>query len=301
MSYYRKSILLSCLMHGILFLSLIISMPAPKSKQFVLKKSLSPQKQEIIKTTAIDGGEIEKEIQRLHLVKQEKIAQEKAQALVLKEQAQRAKEARLQEQRALKQLQLKQQQLRERQQAEIQKEKDKLASLKKAREEESKQLAASEQKRKALNDKIAKEKKEREQAIALEEKLKKDKEAQLALEKKRQQEKEEALALAKAREEKQQLVNAEVNRYKALLINAISQNWILPPNADKNLSCRFEIKLESSGKVINVTLLKSSGDPILDRSAETAIYSASPLPVPSMPEAFDEFKVVSLTVKPENL
>lgn len=297
MSFYRKGFLWSVALHSLLLGSLIISLPESKSQHFVLKKGKAQKKQEIIKTSAVDGTKIEAEISRIQTEKKQKVAQEKARSEALKQQALQAKQNRFKEERVLKTLKAKQQRLLQKQQAKIKNEKQKLLALKREKVREEKRLEKSKQKRKQLNEKIAKEKQARELALAEQKKQEEEKAQKLAEEIKLQHEKE--LELAKAK--KQQLVDAQVNRYKALLINAISQNWILPPNVNKNLSCRFEINLEPTGRVVKVTLLRSSGDPILDRSAQTAIYSASPLPVPSMPEAFEIFKVVSLTVKAENV
>ena len=49
-----------------------------------------------------------------------------------------------------------------------------------------------------------------------------------------------------------------------------------------------------------MSLIRSSGDPILDRSAQLAIYKASPLPVPHDLVAFNIFKDINLTVRPVN-
>jgi colicin import membrane protein len=92
----------------------------------------------------------------------------------------------------------------------------------------------------------------------------------------------------------------EVDKYKALIIDAISQRWILPENVNSNLSSQFRIRLAPNGVVLDVSLTRSSGDAILDRSAQSAIYKASPLPVPSDPDTFNVFRDISLTVRPEN-
>jgi colicin import membrane protein len=47
--------------------------------------------------------------------------------------------------------------------------------------------------------------------------------------------------------------------------------------------------------------MRSSGDTLLDRSAQTAIFKASPLPVPSNVETFNLFRDISLTVRPEQV
>ena len=92
----------------------------------------------------------------------------------------------------------------------------------------------------------------------------------------------------------------EVDKYKALIIDSISRQWILPENANGNLSSQFRIRLAPNGAVLDVSLTRSSGDAILDRSAQSAIYKASPLPVPSDPSTFNIFRDISLTVRPEN-
>jgi len=93
-------------------------------------------------------------------------------------------------------------------------------------------------------------------------------------------------------------LSGEVDKYKAMIIGAISRQWILPDNANNSLSSQFRIRLAPNGAVLEVSLTRSSGDQILDRSAQSAIYKASPLPVPSDPTTFDLFRDISLTVRP---
>ena len=138
---------------------------------------------------------------------------------------------------------------------------------------------------------------------------KKAEEKQLA-EAKRQQEakakaeaersRQDAIKQAAADAEKNARIAGEIDRYKALIISAISRQWILPENAQNNVSSQFRIRLAPDGSVLEVSLTKSSGDSVLDHSAQTAIYKASPLPVPTDPEAFNTFRDISLTVRPEN-
>lgn len=99
---------------------------------------------------------------------------------------------------------------------------------------------------------------------------------------------------------KQQLLN-EIGRFKALILNAIGKQWIIPPGTDRTLSCQLLIKLAADGSVLNVTVSRSSGNPILDRSAITAVMKASPLPMPQNPLLMSQFKELQLTVKPEGL
>tara|TARA_R110000868_G_scaffold8205_7_gene42754 strand:- start:66507 stop:67304 length:798 start_codon:yes stop_codon:yes gene_type:complete len=90
-----------------------------------------------------------------------------------------------------------------------------------------------------------------------------------------------------------------IDKYKGLIIQAIAQKWIVPDNVSKNLSTQLLIQLAPGGTVINVKLLKSSGNGALDRSAITAVYRASPLPVPNDSAAFSAFRELQLIVRPE--
>jgi colicin import membrane protein len=93
----------------------------------------------------------------------------------------------------------------------------------------------------------------------------------------------------------------EVNKYKALILQAISEHWIIPTQANKHLYCELMIRTAPGGMVLDVQVTKTSGDPSLDSSARAAVLKASPLPVPSNPDAFQAFRQFVLKVKPENI
>jgi len=92
-----------------------------------------------------------------------------------------------------------------------------------------------------------------------------------------------------------------VDKYRALILQTISQNWNIPKNIDKHLTAQLLVRLAPGGLVLDVQLIKSSGDETLDRSARAAIFKSSPLPVPTESEAFAVFKQFILKVKPENV
>lgn len=108
--------------------------------------------------------------------------------------------------------------------------------------------------------------------------------------------KNEESQLANARAAKMQGI---VDKYKALIIEAIAQYWVVPSGVDKSLSTDLLIRVAPGGAVLNVQLEKSSGDDALDRSAQAAVYKASPLPVPSKSDEFEPFHEFILKVKPE--
>ena len=92
-----------------------------------------------------------------------------------------------------------------------------------------------------------------------------------------------------------------VDKYKALILQTISQHWNIPNNVDKHLTAELLVHVAPGGLVLDVQLIKSSGDEILDRSARAAIFKSSPLPVPADTDAFESFKQFILKVKPENV
>lgn len=90
-----------------------------------------------------------------------------------------------------------------------------------------------------------------------------------------------------------------VDKYKALIIQSISEHWLIPSGARKNLYCELMIRLAPGGMVLDVQVTKSSGDPSLDSSARAAVLKASPLPVPNEAKDFAPFKEFVLRVKPD--
>jgi len=92
-----------------------------------------------------------------------------------------------------------------------------------------------------------------------------------------------------------------VNKYQALIQQAISEHWIVPSQVNKKLYCVLLIHLAPGGMVTEVRVIRSSGDTALDNSARAAVMKASPLPVPKEADAFELFREFNLKVKPENI
>jgi colicin import membrane protein len=91
---------------------------------------------------------------------------------------------------------------------------------------------------------------------------------------------------------------ASTEKYRHLILQAIAQQWIIPPKLSKNLETKLRVQLAPGGMVIDVVIVKASGNPVLDRSAQSAVYKASPLPVPK-DGLFNHFRQINLTVRPE--
>lgn len=94
---------------------------------------------------------------------------------------------------------------------------------------------------------------------------------------------------------------AATTKYRHLILQSIAQQWIIPPDLDKHLETRLAVRLAPGGMVLEVVIIKGSGNAVLDRSAQTAVYKASPLPVPKESGLFNSFRQINLTVRPEGL
>lgn len=104
--------------------------------------------------------------------------------------------------------------------------------------------------------------------------------------------------------QKNQMVarNAKMTeKYRYLILQSIAQQWIIPPDLDKHLETRLAVRLAPGGMVLEVSIIKGSGNAVLDRSAQTAVYKASPLPVPKESGLFNTFRQINLRVRPEGL
>lgn len=109
----------------------------------------------------------------------------------------------------------------------------------------------------------------------------------------------EQRAAEKARQQaqKHQALLAQQAKYQQLIIQAISQHWLVP-HGIAGMHCELAIALAPDGAVLDASLLTSSGSKALDNSALAAVLKSSPLPVPQDPEAFTPFRHLHLTVRP---
>jgi len=95
-------------------------------------------------------------------------------------------------------------------------------------------------------------------------------------------------------------MQGEVDKYKALILQAIANEWIIPEEINEGAYSKFLVSVGPKGVILDVRLIGSSGNALLDRSAKTAVLKASPLPVPDG-ILFDDFREIRLTVRPEGI
>lgn len=272
-SALAKSSLLHFLVVGLLFLSVDIS-PIPEPVQAVSVP--------VIEAVVIDQTALE---QQLEARKQKVLAEKREKDRRLKEaQDKKRKEqerlANIEKQKKAEQARL----AREKREAE-KKKAEKIAAEKKRKDLEKKK---AEEAAKRKKEEQAKREREAQEKAAEEARIRKEQAQQ-------QREIEEQLLAeqqARARQRTEQVLS-EVQKYTALITQAIQQKWIVDDSM-LGKSCRLNIRLASNGLVIQVT--KLGGDDKVCHSAETAIYKAYTLPVSSDPEVFKELKDFNLTI-----
>ena len=267
---------------------------------------VTPTPVQPIQAVSVDNQEIMKTVRRLKNERARVAQAEQNRQRALTQQMEQARQQRVHEQQRLESLKREAAALAIAQKKKLIEEEEHLKALAQKKIQEEKRLTEMKQEQ----DKLQKKQLEQKKIAELEKKKADDlARANAARANQAKAELAKAEALQKQQAASQQAIldaaNAarvagEVDKYKALIITAISQQWILPQNADRSMSSQFRIRLAPNGSVLEVSLTRSSGDAILDRSAQSAIYKASPLPVPNDPTTFNLFRDISLTVRPIN-
>ncbi len=301
---YQLPFIFAACLHGILFIYLFVSFSFPSQPL-----NLPGKQDKIVQAVTVNQQQVEQEVQRLKQQRAQKEQLRRKHLAQYKNAALAAKKARRDEQRRLAKLKALQKQQQIKQQHAQKVEQARLAKLKQQREQATKELSKLKQQRQQLDQQskaaLTKLTQQQKKLKALQAKAKQQQAtAHTAQQKKdaddllQQQLQAEQQQLSQSR---QQYVNSVLDKYKALILNAIAQHWIVPGSVNKDLTCTILVTLAPDGNVLNAHISSSSGQPALDRSAVAAVYKASPLPVPSNPELFNYFKSINLKVRPENL
>jgi colicin import membrane protein len=250
---------------------------------------------EIIEAQAVDEKVIQAELNKIKAAEQRK-----------QDAARKAREAKLQEQRRKEELKQKRIAEEKKRQAEAKKrkeqeaaEKKRLAELEKKRKEQEaveKQRLEAERKRKEEEARLAKleqERKEKERQEALQ--------VEIARQEAAEKQRLEAERQAREAEARRQAQQSEVAKYVSLIKQEITRHWNIPATAAQDLVCEVKVRLLPSGDVIDVQIVKKSGDPAFDDSVVRAVYRAAPLSVPSIESGlFEEFREVNFTFNPRD-
>ncbi|MGA0936638.1 MAG: cell envelope integrity protein TolA [Sedimenticolaceae bacterium] len=238
----------------------------------------------VVQATVVDQAALDKEVKKLKAAEDKKRKQKEAAEKKKKAEAKRKAEAERKAAEKKKQEAAKKKRLAE-------EKKKKAAAEKKRLAEEKKQKAAAEKQRKAEEaaKKAAAEKK---------------RQAEEAARKKAEAEKKKAEAAARQLELEAQYQAEQDLTEKQLIMAAIQQkvdrNWLRPPGTPQNLSCEVRVRLGANGSVLLVSIIKSSGDVGFDRSVESAVSKADPLPMPTSPRLVSQFRDIRFVFKPSS-
>jgi colicin import membrane protein len=238
----------------------------------------------VVQATIVDQAALDKEVKKLKAAEDKKRKQKEAAEKKKKAEAKRKAEAERKAAEKKKQEAAKKKRL-------AKEKKKKAAAEKKRLAEEKKQKAAAEKQRKAEEaaKKAAAEKKRQAEEAAL---------------KKAEAEKKKAEAAARQLELEAQYQAEQDLTEKQLIMAAIQQkvdrNWLRPPGTSQNLSCEVRVRLGANGSVLLVSIIKSSGDVGFDRSVESAVSKADPLPMPTSPRLVSQFRDIRFVFKPSS-
>lgn len=262
---YTPAFIVALLLHALFFSLLLVDMKTP-----LPAPSSVAQSTPVVHAISVNADAVEHTLAALKTQQQRKVREQERMA----RQARQLKQQRQREQARLHALQKKTRQAEKEHQQQKQRYAKKLAQLKQRRLDTETALKKAQ---------AVERQKEQQQLAAI-----------------RQQ---TALRAKAMREEQQHAqTHAEITaiaKYKTMITQAISQRWLIPDNVKKQTQCRLQIRLAPGGTVLSVTVLKGSGNAVLDRSAVTAVYKSSPLPVPKEASLFNQFRVLNLTVRPE--
>lgn len=281
-----RSFLLSLTLHLVIGVVLFFSFD-------FTSKPITPPKPmvNIVKATAVDKNQVDQELKRLKEKEEKKKQDElnrkkelerKEKELKKKLDAEKKKQDEIKKKKEQEKLRLKKQEEEKKKKAAEKKRKEKEAAEKKKREEERK-------KKEAEKKKLEEEKKKKEAE-------RKRKEKEEAERKAREQALQEELeAEQKAEQERKDLT--EIQKYQIRIARAI-ENKFNRLGLEEGLSCVILIRMIEGGKVVEASIVKSSGNELFDERAHKAVFTASPLPVPDESRLFEKMRNIRFTFEP---
>ena len=279
-----RAVIYAVLMHLVLLLLLVFSLDwTPKAIKPGSNKPIQAQLVDVSKLKAIE----EKKQAEQQRIKEEKRKLE--QQKLRKAEAERNKKIEQDKKRKAEAERTKKAEQEKKRKAEAERTKKAEQEKKRKAEVERKKKAEQEKKRKAEVER--KKKAEQEKKRKAEAERKKKAEAEAA----RRKEAEQALQAQLAEEQAQHALSEYIPHIQA----KIQRNWLRPPGSSAGLSCMILVKLIPGGEVVDAKVVRSSGDPLFDRSVETAVLKASPLPLPQDTAMFKHFREIQFVFIPD--
>ncbi|GMQ83537.1 MAG: hypothetical protein BMS9Abin06_0272 [Gammaproteobacteria bacterium] len=240
-----------------------------------------------VQAVVIDSAKLESEIKRQKQQEDKKLREAHEKLKKIEQQAKAAEQKRKQEEKRVADLKRKEEVKKK---AEVER-KRKVGAKKKAEAErkrkvEAKKKVEAERKRKEEAKKKAEAERKRKQEEARRKVAEQEMQARLAAEQER---------MASQRRTAMQRM---IDEYVLYIQEKVQRSWIRPPDSGSGLSCTVEVRLIPSGEVVDVRIVRSSGNSAFDRSVEAAVFKASPLPVPPDVEVMEKFRTIRFEFKP---
>ncbi len=278
-----RALFYAVLVHVVIVGLLVVSL------QWTPQVDAPGQAEPIVQAVAVDEKKVADERKKLAAAEARREAAEERKREQARRAAAEARDKRLAEEQRLKELQAKkvteerrQQEAERKRLAEQKAEQQRLERLRKEREAEEQRLAALEAERKMAEERRRREEEARRQREEDERAL----QQQIAEEQQRLE------------TERQRLAQQTIGQHSALIRQAVSREWLRPTGSPNDLKATFRVRTIPSGDVVMVETVKTSGDPVFDRSAEAAIRRASPLPVPRDADSYEAFREFNFEFDP---
>lgn len=263
---------------------------------------------EVVQAVLVDEAQVQREIDKLKEAEARKAAEEAERQRRQRE----AEESRKREEQRLAEIKRQQEQATRQAEESRKREEQRLAEIKQEQERTAKQAA---EQRKREEQRLAELKKQEEEARKREEQRQAEErkrqeesrklEEQRLAEQRRQEEEARRLADEQRRRDEQAAAErarreqSEVDRYVRMIQQQVARAWIRPPNW-AGQQCIVRVNLIPGGDVVAVSMVRSCGDAVLDRSVESAVRRAAPLQVPPADSGlFDRFRELEFVFKPE--
>lgn len=274
---YPFSVFLAVLLHGLIIGTLLMI------------QRVSSEPAELVRPPSVQAQLVAENPQaRNEQLQAQRQAEQRQQEQARQQEAERQAEQRRQEEAARQEAQ-RQAEAEAQRQAEAEAERQRQAQLQRDREAQQERERQQQLEQERLEQQRLEEQRRQEEA------------RQEAL---RQQQAEEAARQAEAQAAAQAAAQDQVAGYTAIIHDLVQRNWSRPPSARNGMTAVLRIRLVPTGDVIDVEIVRSSGDAAFDRAAEDAVRAVGRFrELSSMPPRLFEanFRSLLLTFRPEDL
>ena len=274
-----RAVTYAVLMHVGLLLLLVVSLDWTPD-------SVKPGTNKPIQAELVDMSKLRK------IEAQKKLEQQRIEAEKRKQEQEKQDKVEAQRKQKAEQDKKRKAEVERKQKAEQDKKRKVDAERKQKAEQDKQRKAEAERKQKAEQDKKRKAEAERKQKAEQEKQRKAEADA-------RQREAEQALQAQLAEEESLARATSALSEFIPYIQEKVQNSWLRPAGSPRGLRCVIRVKLIPGGEVVGANVVKSSGDALFDRSVESAVLKASPLPLPADPALFKHFRVIDFNFSPD--